>query len=161
MGQGAKKAGCLLAALAAILAGCGSEPEESRALSESEYQDAILEIVRDSADANSLYTDLVVKSRPTELCAELISSFHEEVADLVGTATALDPPPEVAAPHRDFVAAAERSVERVGQVEAKVRAGDLSCGDELNDALYRMPSSGRAEEAISRLEEQGYVVFGR
>lgn len=161
MGEAARRAGFLLAVLAVILAGCGSEAEQPTPLSPSEYQAAIRDTLQDSRDADSLYLDLVVERRPRERCIELITSFHEEIAALIDRAAALEPPAEVAVIHQDFIAAAEQSVEGVGEAEARVRAGKLRCGDELNDVLYRMPSSEEARRAISRLEEQGFVVFGR
>jgi hypothetical protein len=136
---------------------CGAEDER---LSRDDYQAALIEIVEDSAEPTGLYTDLVVERLPEDECAGRLGTFEEQVDALVERVAALQPPAGVAEIHDEFVAHARESVERVGQVRMHVADGELSCGDELNDALYGMPSSNRAERAIARLEKHGYFVFG-
>jgi hypothetical protein len=149
-----------LATVAVVLAGCGGGDDQQR-LSKSEYQAAIQEIVQDSAAPTGLYTDLVVGSRPQEECASMMRTFYEEVNDLVERVAALEPPTDVESIQEDFVSAARQSVDQVGEIRDRVEADEVSCGRELNDQLYGMPSSDQAVQAISGLEKQGYVVFGQ
>ncbi len=152
----------VLSAAAVVLAGCGGGDDQQQGpLSKSEYQAAIQGIVRASAAPTSLYTDLVVGSRPQEECASMMGTFHDEVSDLVERIAALDPPTDVASIQVDFVSAARQSVDQVGEIRDQVDASKVSCGRELNDRLYGMPSSDRADQAISELEKRGYVVFGQ
>lgn len=148
----------------ALTSGCGSDdPSEGEpaALSGAEYQASIMGTVADSANATSLYYDLVVRRRPQDECLELMGSFHREVEQLIERAAGLRAPRAVASIHARFVDAARESVGRVAEIESEVSAGELACGEELNDQLYGMPSTEEAEDAISDLEARGYFVFGR
>lgn len=147
----------------ALIYGCGSDdaPETvPAALSEAEYQEAIRGILTDSQDAGSLFFDLVVR-QPHDECAELIVSFHRELEQLIERAAELRPPRALESIHARFVEAARESVGRVAEIESEVLAGELACGPKLNDQLYAMPSTEAAEDALSDLEDRGYVVFGR
>ena len=147
-----------IAALA--VAGCSGEDEEQEPLSRSEYQEAIFDVVKDSTAPTKLYTDLVVRPRPEDECERMMVRFHHQVNDLVDRVAALEPPPEGARIQDDFVRAAGRSVDRVEAIGERVAAGRVSCGRQLNDLLYGMPSSARAERAMAELEQRGYFVRG-
>lgn len=121
---------------------------------------SIREILTDSARASSLYFDLVVR-QPQDRCAELIAAFDREVGQLIERAAAMPAPRAVAPLHARLVDAARGSIDRVGELESEVVGGELACGQDLNDQLYGMPSTEEAEDAISDLEDRGYVVFGR
>jgi hypothetical protein len=141
--------------------GCGDGDDGDEPLSKDEYQSAILEIVRNrEPEVNGLFLDLVVGPLPEEDCAEKAEAFHAEVEELVEEIAALQPPANVAPIQDEFIAAARQSVDRVGEVADQVQAGDVSCGPEINDLIYSLPSSDRAEKAIGELERNGYVVFG-
>jgi hypothetical protein len=129
-------------------------------LSQSEYQTEILDVVNDSPAPTTLYTHLVVTSRTKDECSRMMVRFRDEVNDLVERVSALEPPSEVASLQADFVAAARQSVDRVGALQRQIAAGDVSCGQQLNDLLYGMPSSDRADRAIRKLERHGYFVYG-
>ena len=60
----------------------------------------------------------------------------------------------------EFVAAANESLDRLREVDDEVEAGAVSCGQQVNNKIYGLPSSDRAERAIGRLEARGYHVFG-
>lgn len=149
-----------LAITAGALVGCGGGDNEAAPLSRAEYQAAIGSILQDSAAPTSLYTDLVVRSRPQGECASMMATFYDEVNDLVERVAALEPPADVASIQDEFVTAARQSVDQVGKIRDQVETGEVSCGQQLNDLLYGMPSSNQAERAISDLEKQGYFVFG-
>jgi hypothetical protein len=140
-----------------VASGCGGSDEP---LSKADFQDEILAVIDDAAEPTRLYTELVVESRPREECAAGIATLEEQVDTLVDRISALRPPAQVQAIHDDFVAAARTSVDRVGDVREDFAAGEVSCGDELNQELYGMRSTREAERAIARLEAQGYFVFG-
>jgi hypothetical protein len=142
---------------AVALTGCNDDQER---LSSADYQAQLLAVVNDSAEPTRLYTDLVVGSRSPEKCAAAVGTLHDQVDELVERVAALRPPERVQAIHDDFVAAARTSVDRIGEVREDVANGEVSCGDELNRALYDMPSTRDAERAIAKLERQGYHVFG-
>jgi hypothetical protein len=146
-------------ALAVAVSACGGE-DGSDILSRDDYQAEILSIVEDSAEPTSTYTDLVVERLPADQCESLMATFEEQVDDLVERVAALQPPERIEAIHDDFVAAARDSVDRVGEIRTDVGAGEVECGQELNDMLNGMPSSDRADRLIARLEQNGYVVFG-
>jgi hypothetical protein len=71
----------------------------------------------------------------------MIARFRDEVNALVERVAALEAPSEVASIQTDFVAAARRSVDRVGAIQRQVTAGGVSCGQQLNDLLYGLRSS--------------------
>jgi hypothetical protein len=142
---------------AVALSGCDGDQER---LSKAEYQARILAVVEDSAEPTALYTDLVVDSRPQEDCAAGVAALQDQVDALVERVAALQPPERVQAIHDDFVAAARASADRIGEVQQEVANGEMSCGTELNGALYGMSSTKEAERAIARLESQGYRIFG-
>jgi hypothetical protein len=142
---------------AVALPGCNGDQER---LSQAEYQNEVLGVVEDAAEPIELNTDLVVEPPPREECATGVATLKDQVDELVNRIAALRPPRRVQAIHDDFVAAARRSVDRIGEVREDVANDELSCGPELNQALYGMPSSRKAERAIARLERRGYFVFG-
>jgi hypothetical protein len=142
---------------AVALSGCDGDHER---LSKADYQARILAVVEESAEANALYTDLAADSRPRADCAAGVAALQDQVDELVERVAVLRPPERVQAVHDDFVAAARASVNRIGEVHEDVANGDVSCGTELNRALYGMPTTEEAERAIARLESQGYHVYG-
>jgi hypothetical protein len=129
-------------------------------LRRAEYQRAITGIVRDTAKPTRLYSKLVVRKRPVRECSRLMTDFYGEVYRLVERVAALDAPTNAAPIQADFLEAARQSVHRVATIDGKVRVGKVRCGRQLNDLLYGMPSTKRAERAIDRLERRGYRVFG-
>jgi len=168
----------LLGLLAVFTAGCGessqepsgqasedpsvsiSEPPASEPLTKEEYQQGILAVRERAGPAESLYEDLVVDELPQEQCAERARRFHIALAGIVSDVEALTPPEDVAALQERFLVAARESVDEVGRVVERVEAGELRCGDELNSALYGLPSTERANAVLPELESKGYFVFG-
>jgi hypothetical protein len=124
------------------------------------YQRAIARIVSDTVEPTRLYDDLVVHGRPVAECSRLMWDFTGSVGRLLERVEALDPPPAAAPVQRDFLDAAWTSWHRLERIGADVAAGRVRCGRELNDLIYGMASTERAERAIARLERLGYVVFG-
>jgi hypothetical protein len=124
------------------------------------YQRAIARIVSDTAEPTRLFTALVVRRRAVAGCSRLMWNFTGQVGGLLGRVARLDPPPAAAAVQREFLHAAWRSWRRLESIGGAVAAGRVRCGQELNDRIYGMPSTDRAERAIARLERLGYRVFG-
>jgi hypothetical protein len=129
-------------------------------LSRGAYQRRIDAIVLDTARANDLYTDLVAERRSVRRCARLMWNFTGEVGRLLERVAALDPPLVAARIQRGFLAAARRSWHRLEQVARRVAQGRVRCGADLNERVYGLPSTKRAERAIARLERRGCRVFG-
>jgi hypothetical protein len=149
----------LLVASLIAAPGCGEGNNDDR-LTQREYQAAILDIVEDMPEASGLYLDLVVERLPRPKCVHGVRALHDQVRRLIDRVASLEPPRNVAGIQQEFVAAANRSLDRVRAVGNEVAAGQTSCGQQLNNRIYGLPSSDRAERAISELEERGYHVFG-
>jgi hypothetical protein len=124
------------------------------------YQRAIWRIVSDTAEPTRLYTKLVLRRRPVAECSRLMWDFTGRVGGLLDRVAGLDPPPAVAGIQREFLDAAWRSWHRLEKIGADVATGRVRCGQDLNDRIYGMPSTERAERAIARLERRGFRVFG-
>jgi hypothetical protein len=124
------------------------------------YQRAIWRIVSDMAKPTRLYDALVVRGRPVAECSRLMWDFTGQVGGLLDRVARLDPPSAVAGIQREFLNAAWRSWRRLEEIGGDVAAGRVRCGRDLNDRIYGMPSTKRAERAIARLERRGYYVFG-
>lgn len=152
--------GLVAICFAAVGCGDGGDAAQEVSLSSDEYQAEIHRITADTKAATTLFFDVVADQRPDEECAELVSQLHDEIDRLIDQAADLRPPPDVAAVHEEFVTPAQESVRRVGEIQDQVESGEVSCGRELNGVLYGMPSTEEAERAISKIEDQGYIVFG-
>jgi hypothetical protein len=124
------------------------------------YQQAISRIVSDTVEPTRLFTALVVRPRPVAECSRLMWDFTGRVGTLLERVTGLDPPPTVAGIQRGFLDAAWRSWRRLERIGGAVAAGRVRCGRDLNDRIYGMPSTERAERFIARLERHRYRVFG-
>ena len=151
--------GVVGAVTAAAASGCGGGGEEER-LTKADYQAEILAVLEDADEPTALYTDLVVEPWSRQECADGVATLEDQVGELIDRIASLRPPAQVEATHDDFIAAARTSVDRIGAVRQSVAEGDVSCGRELNEKLYGMPSTREAERAITRLERRGYYVFG-
>jgi len=124
------------------------------------YQRAIWRLVSDTAEPTRLFTALVVRRRPEAECSRLMRDFTRVVGLLLGRVAGLDPPPAVAGIQREFLDAAWSSWRRLEKIGGDVATGRVRCGHDLNDRIYGMPSTERAERAIARLQRRGYRVFG-
>jgi hypothetical protein len=129
-------------------------------LTRREYQRAIARIVSDTSEPTRLFTELVVRRRPVAACSRLMWDFTGTVSGLLRRVAALDPPADAAGIQREFLRAARISSRRLQLTGGDVAAGRVRCGRDLNDRIYGMPSTERAERAIARLERRGYRVFG-
>jgi hypothetical protein len=146
----------------ALLSLSGCSEGNSERLTRDDYQERILEIVggEDAREATRLYTDSVAQTYGREQCAARVRKLHEHLEAIVEKVAEIRPPSDAEAAQRNFLAAARESVGQVGNVVDGVASGQFQCGEDLNGRLYGMPSTRRAEQAIARLEEQGYHVFG-
>ena len=124
------------------------------------YQRGIARIVSDTEEATRLFTALVVRRRPVAECSRLMWDFAGRVGVLLERVARLDPPPAAAGIQREFLDAAWRSWRRLQRIGGDVASGRVRCGQDLNDRIYGMPSTERAERSIARLERRGYRVFG-
>jgi hypothetical protein len=160
-----------------VVAGCGGaaeteQPAEeptasgSRApsapLTRAEYFQAVRAIVDGPAgDAQALFNALVAGELTQEECVQSAEEFGRVLGEIVERAAALSPPAHVAELHERFVVAAGEAVADARLVLARVEAGELACGEPLNEAIYGLPATEAAERVLSRIEAKGYVIFGQ
>lgn len=149
-------------ASAAIMAGCGGSDGSSDKipLSQDDYQSAMLAANEEAHEATQLWGQMVIQERPPSECERLILRFHSAVNSGVEMAAAVQPPSEIADIHARFVAAAKASVAEVARVADRVESGEVRCGRDLNEALYGMPSTKEAEDALAEIEQAG-IPLGR
>jgi hypothetical protein len=139
-----------------------SEPPPGPPLTRREYFQAVRRIVDGPVTgATPLYDALVVGELTPEECAATAERFGRALEDIVDRAAALSPPAHVADIHGQFVVAAGKAVADVQKVLARVEAGELACGEPLNEAIYGLPATEAAEHLLSRIEAKGYVIFGQ
>jgi hypothetical protein len=152
----------LLIACAIAAAGCGGDNDDTNRerLTMREYQAAILDILGDAPKATAAYGDVVAERLPRQECARGVRALHEQTRKLIDRVASLRPPQAVAGLQDEFVAAANESLDRVQAVGDEVDAGEVSCGQQVNNKIYGLPSSDRAERAIGQLEARGYHVVG-
>jgi hypothetical protein len=153
-----KRLFALIGATAMLAAGCGTTDPSAEPLTKAEYQDAITRIVVRAGQAEQLFADVVTSDRPD--CAAKVGELHAALERLVDDAADLTPPDDVAAAHREFAAEARVSADAVGDAAVAAEAGDLTCGDPMNRAIYGLPSTDRAEQALLQIQEKGYRIFG-
>jgi hypothetical protein len=145
-----------LAVVVVLIAGCDGDSR----LSKAEYEAAVLGIVRDlQPEANHLYFDIVANEYPLEECATKTARFHGVLKKIVDRVEALRPPSDVAGLQTRFLAAARMSVDEVGEAAADVSGGRLSCGQPLNQRIYGLPSTDRAEAVLSEYRDRGYFPY--
>ena len=149
---------CVVASIAAV--GCNGDDGGER-LTRAEFQREIFSLIEDSSAPNALYYDLVSDAQATEECKRVAVRFHDQVDAFVERVRALEPPEAVEAIHADFSAAAEEWVDRVEAVREGIDAGELSCGQQVNNLLYDSRALRQALRALDELEQHGYYVFGQ
>jgi hypothetical protein len=136
--------------------GCGGDSR----LSKTEYETAVLGIVRDlEPEASHLFFDIVANDYALKECATKTSRFHGVLKEIVDRVEAVRPPSEVADLQTRFIAAARISVDEVDQAAADVRRGRLSCGRPLNLRIYGLPSTDRAQAVLREYRERGYFPW--
>ena len=84
--------------------------------------------------------------------------FHRSIGEIVDEVAALSPPRDAEGIQRRFVSAARVSVGVVGRAARDVEAGRLRCGRPMNRRIYGLPSTRRAEQALSELADKGYAI---
>jgi hypothetical protein len=145
-----------------LLAGCGGSGSP-QPLSHDEYQAKIQAIVLGAAPAGRLFSDVVYQSaehpKTVAECGRKTAQLRDELQRIVDDVDALDPPADAAELQRRFVANARVSVASVGRAADAAARGDVHCGGEMNRRIYGLPSTERAQAAITELEQRGYRVF--
>jgi hypothetical protein len=158
--------GAVVMVAAGILAGCGASGDGESAdvapLSREEYQSAMITVAEDRGrEATRLWGEMVTTERPPSECERLVRRFHAALSSGVASVAELRPPSEIAEPHGRFVAAAGASVAKVGEVADRVGRGEISCGRDLNAALYGMPSTREAQKTLEEIEQAGIPIGGQ
>lgn len=158
-----------LVSTSALLGACSGanndhlrQQSQQAALTHEQYQQAILEILSsdDTRAATRLFSDTVATEYDREQCSERVRAFHEHLRSIIRRVEELRPPPDADDGQREFLDAAQESVRLVGVAADDVGKGELKCGMPLNSRIYGMPSTERAQAALSKLEKRGYVIFG-
>lgn len=145
----------LLPVAVGSLIGCGGNEHEAR-LTKVEFQDAIYNLRKTESGGDWL--DLVIK-RPQEECATKARAFHEELERFLAKVEELRPPADVEGALARALTAGRESADTIGEVVDQIEAGELSCGEEVNERIYDLPSTRRAETALRELQRHGYDVF--
>jgi hypothetical protein len=142
--------------------GCLGRGSEDQPLTKDEYLARVRQIQQDAREADGLYFDLVVGQGlgDAKSCGAAATRFHDELERVLSEIQELEPPGDIEELHREFVGAARTSVDRVGEIAAGARGGNIHCGREMNDQLYGMVSTDRAERALEQIEARGYVIRG-
>lgn len=159
-----------------LLGGCGEEtddrprqPDARAVLTHEQYQQAILEILRGDEvrmagrlffDVVGRAFDVVGRAQDSNECADQVRAFHDQLRAIIRQVEDLDPPADADDIQRRFLEAAQESVRLVGVAADDVGNGQLKCGPPLNNRIYGLPSTERAQEEIATLERRGYFVFG-
>jgi hypothetical protein len=139
-----------------------SQPPPGPPLTRREYFQAVRRIVDGPATrATELFNALVVGELTPEECAEAAGEFGRALDRIVDRAAALSPPAHVAELHGQFVVAARKAVADAELVLGRVEAGELACGESLNEEIYGLPATEAAERLLSRIEAKGYVILGQ
>lgn len=139
-----------------------SQPPSGPPLTRPEYIEAVRAIVDGPAgDATGLFNALVAGELSPKECAQTAEDFGRVLDDIVEQAAALSPPAHVAELHERFVVTAGKAVTDAQMVLARVEAGELACGEPLNEEIYGLPATKAAERVLSRIEAKGYVIFGQ
>jgi hypothetical protein len=145
-------------AVASVAAGCGSSNER---MSRAEYLQRLraIEAGPRASEAGALFFKLVVEpGLSRNPCATQARRFHDDLDAIVDEVASLEPPTDVQELQDRFVAAARRSVGAVGRAAGDAEAGRLRCGTAMNERIYGLPSTQRAEEVLQELARKGYVL---
>jgi hypothetical protein len=86
-------------------------------------------------------------------------AFEGRLDTIVDDVDDLEPPKEVQGLQDEFVDAAHATIAAVHVARQDVEAGRLRCGTPLNQRIYGLPSTERAEQVLMDLGRKGYV-FG-
>jgi len=140
-----------------LAAGCGATDR----LSKGEYVDRLRAIESSPAaqEATRLYDHVVVDpALPRPRCGSTMRTFEQRLDSIVDDVERLKPPQEAQELQDEFVDAARDSVAAVRAAGKDVEAGRLSCGRPMNDRIYGLDSSQRAERVIMELGRKGYII---
>ena len=131
-------------------------------LTHEQYQQEIQRILNgdDSRMASRLFFETVATSSPTAECSAKVHRFHGYLRSIIRQVEGLEPPPDADDAQREFLAEAQESLRLVGVAADDAGQGRLRCGPPLNARIYGMASTTRAEAALTKLEQRGYIVFG-
>ena len=143
-----------------LLAGCSAGADER--LTKDEYQQRILDLAggEDATEAIQLFTDSVAQDYGRAECAARLQQLHGRLESILEEVAEIHPPEDAEEAQREFLAAGRDSVDQVDEIADEVSSGQLRCGQALTKQLYGMSSTNRAREALARLENSGYFIFG-
>ena len=149
----------ILLTICAAVGGCNSGGSDR--LTKSEYLQRMRAIEAGPAarNASRLFLRLVVDpGLPRSACAAKARRFHRSLNEIVTAVASLKPPIDVQALQNRFVSAAQESVDEVGRAAEDAEAGTLRCGTPMNERIYGLPSTQRAEKVLSEYAKQGYII---
>jgi hypothetical protein len=137
------------------------QPPPGPPLTREQYFAAVRGIVEGSGQRASALFGSIVTELPPEQCAESARRFERSLDRIVDQAETVSPPAHVAQLHRRFLVAARAAVDGVRPALRRAQAGELACGEDMNRAVYDRPATRRAEAVVSKIEAEGYLIFGQ
>jgi hypothetical protein len=93
-------------------------------------------------------------------CSKSAREFAESIHEILGSVAALKPPRNIEALQSRFLKDARVSAAKVDAAARDAEAGRLACGRDMNNRIFSLPSTLRAEATVALIEKEGYLVFG-
>jgi hypothetical protein len=147
-------------AAALLVAGCGSNSGPKR-LSHDDYVAAIDEIETSAParDAERRFFTLAAGAETSE-CVAGSKAFARDIHQIIGAVAALVPPADVADLQARFLVAARQSSAKIDLLAKDVAAYRVDCGSDWNHRAYALPSTIRAQKAMTELARRYELAGG-
>jgi hypothetical protein len=143
----------------AVVSGCGSG--DPARLGHDGYLQRMREIEAgaDARSATQLFLELVIEpGLPNDTCLARAREFDHTLHKIVAEFASLRPPRRVQSLQNRFVSAARETLEAVDGAVREVQAGTLTCGTPMNQRIYGLPSTLRAQQVLEEFGKLGYRV---
>jgi hypothetical protein len=137
-------------------------------LTKEEYQQQAFHFGDEVVKTNRLYYDLALEPFPRKKCGAGVRKYHRMLSAILGEASPLVPPPEIADIHARLMAGAGRIVRGVAHIAKRAQRGRLVCGydiehpapNEVGNKINRAYFRSGFDPALNQLYGLGYVLGG-